>query len=146
VTTVITVGLTTLNAEAAVSPNETADAPVKLVPVMVTKSPPSEVPEDGATEAIVGAGSLKENPLANTAVPPLVSTETATRPRGRAGVTAVMVVALSTVNDAAAVPPNDTEVAPDRLVPVRVTLVPPRIVPESGLAEVRVGATPTGAT
>ena len=37
---------------------------------------------------------------------------------------ALMVVALVTVNDAAAVPPKATAVAPVKLVPVMVTTVP----------------------
>ncbi len=53
---------------------------------------------------------------------------------------AVMVVALTTVTLAAGTPPNVTAVAPVRLVPVMVTLVPPRVVPLVGLIDVTVGA------
>ena len=40
------------------------------------------------------------------------------------GTVTVMVVALTTVNEVAAVGPNSTEVTPVKLVPVRVTKVP----------------------
>ena len=52
---VMLVALTTLNEVAAVPPKLTAEAPVKLVPVMVTVAP---VPADaGVKEVIVGAGT-----------------------------------------------------------------------------------------
>jgi len=56
------------------------------------------------------------------------------------GATAVMVVAEVTENEVAAVVPNLTAVAPARLVPVRVTEVPPPVRPLAGLTEVSVGA------
>ena len=43
-----------------------------------------------------------------------------------AGEVAVIWVALLTVKEAAALPPKLTAVAPEKLVPVMVTLVPPR--------------------
>ena len=49
-----------------------------------------------------------------------------------AGETAVIWVALLTVNEAAGLPPKLTAVAPVRLVPVIVTLVPPAVGPEAG--------------
>ena len=51
---------------------------------------------------------------------------------------ALMVVALVTVKDAAAVPPKATAVAPVKLVPVMVTTVP--VPPLVGVNEVMVGA------
>lgn len=51
-----------------------------------------------------------------------------------------MVVALTTVTPEAGVPPNVTAVAPVRLVPVMVTLVPPSVEPLTGLIDVTVGA------
>ncbi len=39
--------------------------------------------------------------------------------------------------------PNFTDVAPDRLVPVTVTVVPPVAGPDVGLTEVTVGAATT---
>ena len=59
-------------------------------------------------------------------VPPGVVTRTLAVPTARAGVVAVMVVALTTMTLVAAVPPMVTAVAPERFVPVIVTLVPPR--------------------
>ena len=51
-------------------------------------------------------------------------------------------VALTTAKLAAAVPPNDTAVAPVKLLPVMVTLVPPAIGPAFGLTALTVGARP----
>ena len=51
-----------------------------------------------------------------------------------------MVVALLTVNVVAAVVPNFTAVAPVKLVPVMVTVVPPAVGPELGLTAVTVGS------
>ena len=72
-------------------------------------------------------------------MPPGVVTATSTVPAAWAGVIAVMVVALTTVKLVAAVPPNVTAVAPVRLVPVMVTLVPPSVVPLAGVIDVTVG-------
>jgi hypothetical protein len=52
---VIEVALATVNEAAAVAPNLTAEAPVKLVPVTVTLVPPAVVPELGLTELTAGA-------------------------------------------------------------------------------------------
>ena len=57
--------------------------------------------------------------------PPVVVTVTSTVPVAPAGAVAVMLVALLTVNVGALVAPNLTAVAPVRLVPVIVTVVPP---------------------
>lgn len=57
-----------------------------------------------------------------------------------AGEVAVIWVALLTAKDAAAVPPNLTAVAPVKLVPVMITLVPPVGGPVLGLTLVTVGA------
>ena len=51
---------------------------------------------------------------------------------------AVIVVALATVKEVAAVPPKATAVAPVKLVPVMVTTVP--VPPLVGVNEVMVGA------
>ena len=56
------------------------------------------------------------------------------------GEIAVIEVALFTVNEVAAVPPKDTEVAPlTKPVPVIVTVVPPALGPDDGEETVRVG-------
>jgi hypothetical protein len=84
--------------------------------------------------------TMKVNALADVAVPPGAVTATSAAPAVRAGVVAVMDVALFTVNALAAVPPNDTAVAPVKLVPVRVTEVPPVVGPVAGETAVIVGA------
>lgn len=69
-----------------------------------------------------------------------VVTTTLAEPALPAGVVAVMLVALTTVKDVAAAPPIVTPVAPVKLVPVIVTLVPPPVGPLDGLIDVTVGA------
>jgi hypothetical protein len=114
-TAVILVALTTLNEVAAVPPKLTAVAPVKLVPVIVTVCPvPAEI---GLNEVIVGGGKYV-NP-ANVPVPDAVVTETT--PEVPAATVALMLVALTTVNVVAAVPPKLTADAPVKFVPVRLT-------------------------
>ena len=73
-------------------------------------------------------------------VPPGVVTTTLTAPAVFAGVCAVIEVALATTTFVAAVPPKVTPVAPVKLVPVIVTLVPPAGRPPLGLTPVTVGA------
>ena len=71
-------------------------------------------------------------------VPPGVVTVMSTVPLP-AGEVAVIEVALTTENEAAGDVPNFTAVAPVRLVPEMVTLVPPAIGPELGLVPLTVG-------
>ena len=56
------------------------------------------------------------------------------------GLSAVIVVALTTVTPVAAVVPKSTAVAPVKPVPVIVTRVPPAAGPLFGLMPVTVGA------
>ena len=77
--------------------------------------------------------------------PPGVVTTTSTVPAVFAGLVAVTVVAFRTENVVAGVPPNDTPVAPVRLVPVTVTTVPPAVDPLDGDNDVTVGAGEVGA-
>ena len=72
-------------------------------------------------------------------VPPAVVTVTSTVPVAPAGEVAVMDVAELTVNPVALVAPNFTAVAPVKLVPVMVTVVPPPEGPDVGAIEVTVG-------
>jgi hypothetical protein len=58
---VIEVALLTVNELAAVAPNLTAVAPVKLVPVTVTLVPPPAGPTLGDTEVTAGTGKVKVN-------------------------------------------------------------------------------------
>ena len=72
-------------------------------------------------------------------MPPAVVTLTSTVPVP-AGEVAVIWVALITVNEPAALPPKLTPVAPEKFVPVMVTLVPPAAAPVFGATPVTVGA------
>jgi len=134
-TAVMLVAETTLNEVAAVPPKLTAVAPVKLVPVMVTVAPIAAL--IGLNDVTVGAVGvpMNVNP-ARVAVPPGVVT--LTLPEVPAATTAVMLVAETTLNDVAAVPPKLTAVAPVKLVPVIVTVAP--IAALVGVKELIVGA------
>ena len=57
-----------------------------------------------------------------------------------AGATAVICDGLSTLKSVAAVLPNSTSVAPEKSVPVIVTMVPPDSGPNVGSTPVTVGA------
>jgi len=123
---------TTVKDVAAVPPKLTTVAPVKSVPVMVTIVPFPELV--GVNEVMVGAG-INVKPACDTE-PPGVVTEIL--PDVAAPTTAVMLVAETTVKDVAAVPPKLTAVAPVKLVPVMVIVVPfPELV---GVNEFIVGA------
>ena len=112
---VMLVALTTVNEVAAVPPKLTAVAPVKFVPVIVTVCPvPAEV---GLKDVIVGGGRYVKP--ARVPVPDAVVTET--EPDAPAPTVALMLVALTTVNLVAAVPPKLTAVAPVKFVPVMLT-------------------------
>ena len=102
---------------APVPPKLTADAPVKLVPVMVIITPVTA--DEGVNELMVGAGINVKLPE-EVAVPPGVVT--AIVPVVPLATTAVILVALTTVKEVTAVPPNLTTVAPVKLVPVIVTV------------------------
>ena len=122
-------------------PKSTAVAPVKLVPVMVTW-PARGRPSDGAHRGDGGRGTLKVNwsaaPVA--LVPPAAVTVTSTVAGALGGEVAVMDVALLTVKVVAGLPePKLTAVAPVKLVPVTVTVVPPAVGPVPGLTAVTVG-------
>ena len=65
--------------------------------------------------------------------PPPVVTITPTAPAvARAGVIQVIVVGLNTKTLVAGIPPNVTEVAPVKAIPVILTPVPPVLVPNAG--------------
>ena len=129
---VIVVAFTTINEAAAIPPKLTTVAPVKFVPVIVTVVPAP--PLAGVKEAIVGAG-IKVNPV-SVPVPPGVVT--LTEPDAPLLTTAVIVVALTTVNDVATVPPKLTTDAPVKFVPVIVIVVP--APPLVGVNDVIMGA------
>ena len=132
-TAVIWLSSTTTFDEAAVPPKLTAVAPVKLVPVMVTVAPAAA--DVGVNEVIVGA-AINVNPVR---VPVPTGVVTLTLPDDPDATTAVILVALTKVNEVAAVPPKLTAVTPVKLVPVMVTVVPDPA--DVGVKEVMVGGT-----
>lgn len=124
---------TTVNVMAAVVPNFTAVAPVKLAPFMVTVWSVAAVV--GVKELIIGAATNVKP--ASVAVPAGVVTKTL--PEAAALLTtAVMVVVFTTVKEAAAPPPKLTAVAQEKSVPVMVTVVPAAAV--VGVNDVMAGA------
>ena len=120
-------------------PNITALAAVKLVPVMVTVVPPPVDPAVGVNEVMVGGGTNLKFPV-DVAVPPTVVTEILTVAAEWGFVLALIVVAFVTVYVAAVVVPNLTALAPVKLVPLMVTVVPPAVGPAVGVKEAMVGA------
>jgi hypothetical protein len=70
-----------------------------------------------------------------------VVTTTLTAPAAWADVVAVIEVPLTTETPDADAPPNITDVAPKRFVPVMVTTVPPNVEPVTGEIPVTVGKT-----
>src|SRR5579863_33707 len=75
--------------------------------------------------------------MAEVLAPTVTVTSTVDAPW--AGEVAVMDPALLTVKLVAATLPNFTALAPVKLVPVMVTMVPPAVEPEAGLRPVTVG-------
>ena len=84
---------------------------------MVTIAPVAA--DDGVNEPMVGAG-INVKLLEELTVPPGAVTDIV--PLAPLATTAVMLVALTTVKEVAAVPPKLTAVAPVKLVPVMVTV------------------------
>ena len=72
-------------------------------------------------------------------VPYSVVTIMPTAPILRAGVIQVIVVLFTMLRDVAAIPPNVTDVAPIKDVPVIVTFVPPSVLPDDGEMPVMLG-------
>jgi hypothetical protein len=139
---------------AATPPKVTDVAPVKFVPPSVTLVP--TLPDDGVKLEIVGAPVaavvvvvdavvvVVVVPTVNTAVlvPVPAGVVTARAPLAKPdGTTAVICVALTTVNDVAATPPKRTAVAPVKFEPVTVTVLPTG--PTVGVNEVTTGAEAT---
>jgi len=104
----------------------------KFEPVIVTEEPTG--PEVGVTEVIFGGPNTKP---ASEPVPLFVVT--LTLPFEPLPTTADMEVDELTVNDAAGVPPNFTEVAPVKFNPRMVTIVP--AFPKVGEKELMIGPT-----
>ena len=131
---VILVALTTVKALADVPPKLTAVVPVKFVPVMVTTCP--VFPDVGVKEERVGAG-VAVTKVKPALVPVPFPVVTLTLPVAPAPTTAVIEVALTTVNELAATPPKLTAVAPVKFVPVKVTVCP--VLADVGLKELIAG-------
>ena len=129
---VIEVVLTMVKSVAAVPPIATAVVPSKLAPVMVTTVPVP--PMVGVHEVMIGAGMNVKKVLL-VAVP--TGVVMVIDPVAPLPTVALSEVSLATVNDAAAVPPKATAVAPVKLVPVMLTTVP--APPMVGENEVMVG-------
>ena len=141
---VMEVALFTAKLVAAVAPNFTAVAAVKLVPVMLTTVPPADGPLLGLTLVTVGGGTKVNLSAADVVlVPPVVVTVASTVPAPSAGEVAVIEVVLFTVKLVAAVAPKFTAVTPVKFVPVIVTTVPPAVGPLVGLIPVTVGGEKT---
>jgi len=137
---VIEVAELTVKLVALVAPNFTAVAPVKPVPVTVTDVPPAAGPDVGEIEVTVGAATWVNWSAADVGDVPLgLVTVTSTVPVP-AGEVAVIEVAELTVKLVALIAPNFTAVAPVKLVPVRVTVVPPAVGPDVGEIALTVGA------
>jgi hypothetical protein len=130
---------------AALAPKLTALAPVKFDPVMVTRVPIG--PEVGLTPLTAGGGGatyVNWSAALTALVPPGVVIVTSTSPSGPVGAVTVADVGLTTLKKIAGlVAPKLIADAPANPVPVRVTVVPPVLVPEAGLTPVIVG---TGGT
>jgi hypothetical protein len=126
---------------AATRPNDTPDAPVKPLPVIVTVVPPPVVPGPPLTDEIAGAEAVANpNLSAATGDEALLdpTTLTSTVPEPEAGMVAVIDESEFTVKLRAATP-----VVPRKLVPVIVTQVlSPAGSPLLGLTLVTVGTDP----
>jgi hypothetical protein len=124
---------------AVVAPNFTAEAPVRFVPVMVTVVPPVVEPADGDTPVTVGGVTKVNLSAAPVAlVPPGVVTVISTIPAEPAGELAMISVAELTAKTTLVLP-NLTALAPVKLVPVIVTVVPPTVGPLFGETRLTVG-------
>ncbi len=92
-----------------------------------------------------GAGAVYVKPPFNRPLwPSGLVTTTSTAPAARAGVVAVIDVALATVTLDAAVPPKETDAPAANPDPVSVTGVPPAVVPVAGEMLLNAGADEEG--
>lgn len=118
-TTAVTVVADTIVSELAIVPPKVTEvASVKFVPVIVTVVPLTAVV--GVKDVMAGAGKNVKSP--SVAEPSGVVTSTT--PVEPDPTMAVMLVDDTTVKELAAIPPNVTDVAPLRFVPVIFTVVP----------------------
>jgi len=131
---------------AGADPKSTTLAPVKPVPVTVTRVPPARGPDAGLTLVTAGSAtyvySSAELPVAD--VPPPVVTVTLTVP-DPAGEVAVICESETTVNDCAAAEPKSTALASVNPEPLIPSVVPPASGPTGGLIPLTTGALPVEA-
>ena len=118
VTAVIKVGDTTLKDPASIPPNFTEVTVTKLLPLMVTVVPATDAA--GLNELITGGG-MNINPCK---VFHPVGLITFTLPDAPVLTEAVIVVELTMLKPDAGTPPKLTDVAPVKLIPVIVMIVP----------------------
>jgi hypothetical protein len=125
-----------------VVPNIGREAFERFVPVMMTVVPPPAGPVVGLIDVMVGGRTgetkVKKSSELVPDVPLGVVTVTLTVPVP-AGLTTVIWVAETTTTLVPAVAPKSTAVAPVKLVPVRVTEVPPVERPLLGDTAVTLG-------
>ena len=86
-----------------------------------------------------GTTKVNRSPRPCVLAPPRVATVVCTVPAACAGVTALIRVEESTRKLRAGAPPKVTAVAPLKLRPVMVTVLPPPVGPLTGLMAVTVG-------
>ena len=120
---------------AALAPMVTPVMPLKFDPVITMEVPPLSGPVFGLTELMVGTLRYV-NEVA--AVPPAVMTKRSTMPAVELGVKNVICVAE--LERRVATLELTVTIAPLRLAPTSVTVVPPVNGPEVGLTEIRVGS------
>ncbi len=132
--------------EAELVPNDTPETPANPDPVIVTGEPPRGRLLDTLSAVTAGTATKVNDATAVDALrPPDATTLIFATPALRAGVTAVILVELTTVICAAGVAPNLTAVTPTNPVPLRETSVPPVLGPDRGLTPVTVGLVPRAA-
>src|SRR5579872_4181052 len=143
-TAVIEPSSLTVNEAAGRVPNRTPVASARLLPVIVIVSPPVVNPlaalrpltwGGGAANVYRSAADVAEAPAA-------VVTTTSTVAATSAGANAVICVGESTLNDRAAIPPNETPMTSVKFVPVIVTMSPPAVIPLLTLSAATVGNAP----
>ena len=119
----------------------------RLLPVMMTESPPVVDPVAGETRFSFGAvdttGAMKVKALGSVPVSPaLLSTVTPVVPPTCGGLFAVIVVLFTTTIVVAVANPKLTVAPVAKLLPVIVTAVPPLESPDVGVIELTVAPVP----
>jgi hypothetical protein len=138
-TAVMEVLLLTVNEAAGTPPKVTALAPLKLLPVIVTLVPPAVLPLVVPRLVTVGALAAVKVKRAGAESAPGMLTTTSTPPAVLAGVVTLRLLSDTTTKEADT-PLNVTSVVFKKPVPVRVSVVPPAVLPEVALSEVMAGA------